>query len=176
MARFLQSRMRTRGRSALHRLRWRERGWVGPSTTLSMLPILADCADRDVPASTRRTKHSTSSTPSPRRPTLLLLAENKQACESSDGGRNDFELDPSAQNEKEVRRDEKEGEADDEKEEPDNESVKNSPPLPRPAKKGCLYAAEKKPALKRCIKRRRFSSPLLQMRKTETRDESCTNF
>ncbi|MCJ1473158.1 hypothetical protein MMC13_001809 [Lambiella insularis] len=120
-----------------------------------------------------KNEHSTSSTPSSPRQILLLLAQGKQACESSDGGPNDIEFDPLGEKEKENQRDDKEGEADEE-EEPDGDSVKHNTPLPCPTKKRCLSAAEKKSSSKRLIKRRRFSSPLSSDEETETRDESDT--
>ena len=92
--------------------------------------------------------------------------EDEQACESSDRGQNDIELDFAVDEEKEDQRDEKE--------EPDADSVKNNPPLLRSTKKRCLSATEKKPPLKRLIKRRRFSSPLSSDEETETWDKSST--
>lgn len=122
-----------------------------------------------------KNEHSTSSTPSLRRQTLLSLAQHKQACESSDGGRKKIELDFSADKEKGDQRDDKKKEADDEEEEPDGDSIKNNTPLPRsPPQKRCLPAAENKPPSKHLTKRRHFSLPLSSDEETEIRDESDT--
>lgn len=82
-----------------------------------------------------KNEHSTSSNPSPRRRTLLSVAQDKQLWGSSDRGRNDIELDSLADEEEGDQQDDKDKGADDEEEEPDTDSIKTNTPLPRSTKK-----------------------------------------
>ena len=97
-----------RVRSALHRLRWRTQKKLGRTQHLHSDDSHTDKLRQPRCSSLHeKNEHSTSSTPPSRRQTLLSLAQDKQACESSDGGRKDMELDPSADKEKEDQRDDK---------------------------------------------------------------------
>lgn len=167
-----------RVRSALHRLRRRSQKRLG--RTSHFTPHFGNF-DTDRLCRTRGSslqkedEHPTSSTPSPRRHTLLSSVQDKQACESSDGARKDIELDPSGgEKAEETQRDNEEAEADDEEEEPDGDSVKHNTPLPRPARKRRLSATGEKLLLERSTKRRRSSSALSSDEEIETWDESDT--
>lgn len=167
-----------RVRSALHRLRRRSQKRLG--RTSHFTPHFGNF-DTDRLCRTRGSslqkedEHPTSSTPSPRRQTLLSSVQDKQACESSDGARKDIELDPSGgEKAEETQRDNEEAEADDEEEEPDGDSVKHNTPLPRPARKRRLSATGEKLLLERSTKRRRSSSALSSDEEIETWDESDT--
>lgn len=121
--------------------------------------------------------HSTFDTPSYFKD-LLSSIPRKQMCESHDGDRIDIGPGPLAGEDGEDQWDTKEAEAghkeNKQKEaEGNDERVDGDTPLPlRSTKKRSLSSAKKKPRVKRCVKRRSFSLPLLSDEDIATRDES----
>ena len=122
--------------------------------------------------------HSTSNTPPPYFKDLLSSTPGKQVCGSHDGDRIDTGPGPSAGEDREDQWDPQEAETgheEDKKEETESNGERDDgdkPPLLGSTKKRPLSSAKEKSGVKRCVKRRRFSSPFSSDEDTATGDES----